>query len=104
CYRCSLLLYHALAVCPVVCTGSFFVADPCGLLALLVFLLNDAPTTQIYTLSLHDALPISMSTEPSSRRCTWPRPMSSTPGPMTADRKSTRLNSITFRSRMPSSA
>src|SRR2546430_7756455 len=55
----------------------------------LFFFFNDTATTEIYTLSLHDALPIS--TPPSGRygsgRCrtasgsTWP------------DRKSTRLNS-----------
>src|SRR5215475_15443709 len=51
------------------------------------FFFNDTATTEIYTLSLHDALPIS---RPSSRRCaatscrccSWPQ-----------DRKSTRLNS-----------
>src|SRR5215813_15000983 len=61
------------------------------------FFFNDTATTEIYTLSLHDALPI---------RCRWPAPASwpptacctrrsstssaPTPGP---DRKSTRLNS-----------
>src|SRR5260370_10248600 len=29
-------------------------------MALFVFFFNDTPTTEIYTLSLHDALPISM--------------------------------------------
>src|SRR5438445_6103779 len=34
---------------------------PCGYrhVSSLVFFFNDAPTTEIYTLSLHDALPIS---------------------------------------------
>src|SRR5437667_5236996 len=64
----------------------------------LLFFFNDTATTEIYTLSLHDALPI-------SRSPVWPR---STPGGSTlspigssgtdrrqrrADRKSTRLNS-----------
>src|SRR6516162_11926274 len=35
-----------------VCRGSCLYAGLC------IFLLNDTPTTEIYTLSLHDALPI----------------------------------------------
>src|SRR5205085_12057873 len=58
------------------------------------FFFNDTATTEIYTLSLHDALPIS---SPRCRRSrgTW----SGTPGrpgrssSRTLDRKSTRLNS-----------
>src|SRR5260221_3538600 len=53
------------------------------------FFFNDTATTEIYTLSLHDALPISVDRAvarrhpaASTRRCGW----------MT-DRKSTRLNS-----------
>src|ERR1035437_5954224 len=56
------------------------------------FLFNDTATTEIYTLSLHDALPISLSptfrserfsaTPSMSAMCCWP-----------PDRKSTRLNS-----------
>src|SRR5256885_7762034 len=37
------------------------------------FFFNDTATTEIYTLSLHDALPISSLTEP-----TWPEPSSLT--------------------------
>src|SRR3712207_7005995 len=74
----------------------------------LFFFFNDTATTEIYTLSLHDALPISSRRHPmpvhhyraptvartrsSPRRSVTCRP----PGtPMTApeDRKSTRLNS-----------
>src|SRR3712207_8128370 len=33
----------------------------------MVFFFNDTATTEIYTLSLHDALPISAPTRPSSR-------------------------------------
>src|SRR5438874_12298998 len=52
---------------------------------------NDTPTTVIYTLSLHDALPIWWTTAwpgvtRSSRRPGWPPPAP-------PDRKSTRLNS-----------
>src|SRR5438552_12471344 len=70
---------------------------------LTIFLFNDSPTTEIYTLSLHDALPISLST------VTWRSSMASSsadwvlgearlissPRTMLAkiDRKSTRLNS-----------
>src|SRR5256885_16900047 len=54
------------------------------------FFFNDTATTEIYTLSLHDALPISGTRGP--RRCGRARP----PGRARArrrDRKSTRLNS-----------
>src|SRR6266403_4067865 len=53
------------------------------------FFFNDTATTEIYTLSLHDALPISRS--PSARAGPWPRP-GRAPWP-SGDRKSTRLNS-----------
>src|SRR2546430_7382016 len=61
-----------------------------------VFFFNDTATTEIYTLSLHDALPISRRIRPvpSSPRCrsrpTWRLEAS---GYATPDRKSTRLNS-----------
>src|SRR5205807_4381638 len=63
------------------------------------FFFNDPATTEIYTLSLHDALPISRSaprtsSAASSTSSTGSR--SSTPttsGPPSRDRKSTRLNS-----------
>src|SRR6266542_5421958 len=52
------------------------------------FFFNDTATTEIYTLSLHDALPIS-----SPRRSTpWRAPPHSPPCSR-RDRKSTRLNS-----------
>src|SRR2546428_5448255 len=65
----------------------------------LIFFFNDTATTEIYTLSLHDALPISPESSGPRRRS------SSSPGPGSAspprawstvyneDRKSTRLNS-----------
>src|SRR6478672_13084536 len=57
------------------------------------FFFNDTATTEIYTLSLHDALPISSSAvgRSSARpsRSTRPR----LPPSRIADRKSTRLNS-----------
>src|SRR6478672_13418686 len=58
-----------------------------------IFLFNATATTEIYTLSLHDALPICRRR---SRRCTRPhRATGSTDRPRapTPDRKSTRLNS-----------
>src|SRR3712207_7151151 len=67
---------------------------------LLSFLFNDTATTEIYTLSLHDALPISASTRRSARPSCTPRGRSSCSpvrGPgrpaSSRDRKSTRLNS-----------
>src|SRR5688572_33384902 len=77
----------------VVCSYGFFYAY------LLFFFFNDTATTEIYTLSLHDALPIS------GRRGHAPGPAVGRPGPAgrggagaghraaPADRKSTRLNS-----------
>src|SRR3989442_6415627 len=63
---------------------------------LFFFFFNDTATTEIYTLSLHDALPISISTlrtaklpsENSSRRV-----LTTTSLLPSTDRKSTRLNS-----------
>src|SRR5712675_3052036 len=62
----------------------------------LLFFFNDTATTEIYTLSLHDALPISRRF-PARAACrricssrSWPAPRS-TRG--SRDRKSTRLNS-----------
>src|SRR5687768_17788876 len=64
---------------------------------MFLFLLNDTPNTEIYTLSLHDALPISQgmieispfSSSTAYRICA----SRSRPWLMRADRKSTRLNS-----------
>src|SRR5207244_12905383 len=57
-----------------------------------IFSFNDTATTEIYTLSLHDALPIC-----ARRRCAVPRGRGCrAPGPRGGrgpDRKSTRLNS-----------
>src|SRR5215216_1282050 len=63
-----------------------------------VFFFNDTATTEIYTLSLHDALPTSScgSRPPSySSRSAWRRAIlpNSCSGPQLRDRKSTRLNS-----------
>src|SRR2546429_5677302 len=55
------------------------------------FFFNDTATTEIYTLSLHDALPISRSARYRSRAPArrWPRALAA----RGQDRKSTRLNS-----------
>src|SRR6266702_6407815 len=55
---------------------------------LFVFFFNDTATTEIYTLSLHDALPISC-----GRRSKCCRTRSRNPTRSPPDRKSTRLNS-----------
>src|SRR6266487_5479741 len=58
------------------------------ILFVFFFFFNDTATTEIYTLSLHDALPISRcGLSPAS----WPRPCPRWPA--SRDRKSTRLNS-----------
>src|SRR3984885_15964795 len=62
------------------------------------FFFNDTATTEIYTLSLHDALPISDRPErpgpawPARRPRGFPQPRLRRPGSR-LDRKSTRLNS-----------
>src|ERR1039458_538028 len=53
------------------------------------FFFNDTATTEIYTLSLHDALPIYWLEGSSFRTCCW----ASIPTSIGRDRKSTRLNS-----------
>src|SRR5258708_12486399 len=61
-------------------------------LSLFFFFFNDTATTEIYTLSLHDALPIS----PAARGSCWPTsrpPRSTSRSRPRGDRKSTRLNS-----------
>src|SRR2546430_7679904 len=55
----------------------------------LFFFFNDTATTEIYTLSLHDALPISPGR--TCRRCVPCRAPRGVPG-SSPDRKSTRLN------------
>src|SRR5207244_13209909 len=63
----------------------------------LSFFFNDTATTEIYTLSLHDALPISRTIGRHRRRSAYPtgwvRPNTRPAGARSRDRKSTRLNS-----------
>src|SRR5690349_23813033 len=63
---------------------------PCRILPLFLFFFNDTATTEIYTLSLHDALPIY---RPPRRRWLTTRPTRRAARPRRQDRKSTRLNS-----------
>src|SRR2546428_996463 len=61
----------------------------------IFFFFNDTATTEIYTLSLHDALPISRRSSSTLRRIVlarW-RFRYALPGSFRRDRKSTRLNS-----------
>src|SRR6266581_7442774 len=64
-----------------------FVSRPV-ILPFFFFFFNDTATTEIYTLSLHDALPI----RTWCHRTGWRRPTSTACSPR-SDRKSTRLNS-----------
>src|SRR2546430_5563868 len=64
------------------------------------FFFNDTATTEIYTLSLHDALPIFAAAQGQlaaphrrHREMTAPRPRGTAADPPRGDRKSTRLNS-----------
>src|ERR1039458_10758620 len=60
----------------------------CCVCVFVFFFFNDTATTEIYTLSLHDALPIYPGVSPRRARVlggAWPGPA--------GDRKSTRLNS-----------
>src|SRR6266496_5883294 len=70
---------------------------PSALLFFFVFFFffNDTATTEIYTLSLHDALPISRVVERITARVptATPKAESSSFIADTGDRKSTRLNS-----------
>src|SRR6266498_4534890 len=56
------------------------------------FFFNDTATTEIYTLSLHDALPICSPSSPRHHPARLRR-LDSAMTPRRADRKSTRLNS-----------
>src|SRR5437764_46260 len=86
-----LILHHLLSLAYILLLLCLFILIFVTLLSLFFFF-NDPPTTEIYTLSLHDALPISC---PGSRRArtasaSGPR---SRPARSSRDRKSTRLNS-----------
>src|SRR5579875_4144048 len=59
----------------------------------LCFFLNDPATTELYTLSLHDALPISGELPPAPLDPARNDRPAGNPGGPVVDRKSTRLNS-----------
>src|SRR2546427_3357382 len=68
----------------------------CTLQPIFFFFFNDTATTEIYTLSLHDALPISRWPIPPRRKSGPGRPLDDPRGQPPGrrrDRKSTRLNS-----------
>src|SRR5215468_12379866 len=67
---------------------SFFFLFCFFYLLLFFFFFNDTATTEIYTLSLHDALPINLSPEPE-----YPVNLGTACPKGWEDRKSTRLNS-----------
>src|SRR5258708_5601815 len=77
---------------------------------LFFFFFNDTATTEIYTLSLHDALPISpTSTEPTTATASrWPAPPTAAGVPATKtpwrSEEHTSEPPVTRSSRMPSSA
>src|SRR2546428_5170137 len=62
-------------------------------LFIVFFFFNDTATTEIYTLSLHDALPILLTTNPSAIGWSAVTATRSRTGALNEDRKSTRLNS-----------
>src|SRR6266436_8533537 len=72
-------LSHYLFLC-------FVIIFPIHFFFFVFFFFNDTATTEIYTLSLHDALPI-------SPRLSYPYYDTQKPVPPWRDRKSTRLNS-----------
>src|SRR5690349_22544533 len=65
----------------------------CGCSFFLFFFFNDTATTEIYTLSLHDALPIFGLLPPRSARDSGARDADPRKARTISDRKSTRLNS-----------
>src|SRR5438552_18286602 len=86
------MLVHFIAI--------MFILPCCLLFIPFFFFFNVTATTEIYTLSLHDALPIyharrsalGAAVRPAARGCRNPR-RPSAPPPGVRDRKSTRLNS-----------
>src|SRR5438105_14839683 len=60
---------------------------------ILFFFFNDTATTEIYTLSLHDALPIFRLWGRAPEASPASSSSATSPSPPASDRKSTRLNS-----------
>src|SRR5215469_10137567 len=82
---------------PVACFLAFVSTNLLVIHSLSVFFFNDTATTEIYTLSLHDALPIwpniAALAVRNERSAISPPAVSSMPATCWPDRKSTRLNS-----------
>src|SRR2546430_16534065 len=70
-----------------------FMSDQLVTTSLFVFFFNDTATTEIYTLSLHDALPISVGSYGRTRVRPSRRGRHGASTAISEDRKSTRLNS-----------
>src|SRR5437667_9421588 len=85
--------YYPLASPAIACSLICFSSLLCYVSFFFFFFFNDTATTEIYTLSLHDALPISPATTTTESASLPPRRSGhwSPRGP--EDRKSTRLNS-----------
>src|SRR3712207_9241454 len=79
--------------------GSKMLLDVLCMIVFMFFFFNDTATTEIYTLSLHDALPISGRASTAARRPRTGSPPRARRArarrcrPCWQDRKSTRLNS-----------
>src|SRR2546426_5023921 len=74
------------------------ILESLSIFIIYIFFFNDTATTEIYTLSLHDALPISLEAQRADERapCIKESEPQGTPrlrGDLGLDRKSTRLNS-----------
>src|SRR5258708_14050313 len=86
-------MLHFLSLVSLVCSG-LLVLSPSSTSIFFFFFFNDTATTEIYTLSLHDALPISWMSPMARVRPGTRNPVSRFAASRTlADRKSTRLNS-----------
>src|SRR2546428_12695067 len=64
---------------------SVYIYNTSSILSFFFFFFNDTATTEIYTLSLHDALPISART-PLPKDCWWPNVSASSREPVSAGR------------------
>src|SRR5437879_9907148 len=83
-----LICYMRIHLCAVFQCSSIYVSARC----FLFFFFNDTATTEIYTLSLHDALPIYVGARPTRRGARHRHGVHRQPR-CVVDRKSTRLNS-----------
>src|SRR5438034_5738035 len=83
--------------CRYLCTCRLFLHDthtkPAFYSDSYLFFFNDTPPTEIYTLSLHDALPISVYDLDPATMAIWARRLVEAGANFVGDRKSTRLNS-----------